>query len=270
MASPNTIRIEVRSSLSDFNSDAQVPASTWLRWAFDARMEGFRVTALRDLLNTSTVMVKAQVARILSHQAVTPGSLVFVTQSPYQIGRTSFTLKYVFEVDGSVVAEAMCVLVKVGADAGAAQLPAWMHQDLMWDVPASRDLASTTNKVPEDLVVGSSALDHFLKDVGPLRSSHELITRPSDEDTQRHVTHTRTVQFFEDAIVMLKRPVPDLFYVDYVSQLRRNTHCEVRVAANNAAETQVRLLMFLQDKANSPQPVSRAFAQWTTPQLDVM
>jgi acyl-CoA thioesterase FadM len=125
-------RVVVTASYADLNCDFKVPPSVFLRWAMDARFEGFKSSPLSRVLNSpGAVMVKAQVLRMLQQSAITPGTQVAVTQSPYAVGRTSFTLKYDFHVGAVLVAEAMAVIVKVG-ETGATPLPTWMHEDIEW------------------------------------------------------------------------------------------------------------------------------------------
>jgi acyl-CoA thioesterase FadM len=266
--------LKVLTMMSDFDSHFTIPPSVYFRWAMESRLMGFRTDpGLGKVLTQvdGAIMVKAQVLRLLDADVLSrPGVHVCIQQHPHSIGRTSFTLRYDYVAvdENKLIAQAMIVMVKVGPH-GAAQLPAWMHAEIAWGVPVTTTVVDGSSLRPsEDLVVGSSALDQFLQNVGPLQTSHDVLTRPSDEDTNQHVNHARIVSFFEDAIALMERPWPDVFYIDYVSQLRKQTECEVRFAYGSKADTSVKLLMFLNDKKDKDHPVNRVFCQWSARQIE--
>ena len=258
-------RVTVYAAGTDLNSNREIAASTWIRWATSARLAGFRQGPLGKLLTTSMVMVRAQCLRMLARETIGNDTAVVATQRPHSMAQSSFTLRCTFTVSNRVVAQVTCVMVNVDvAKQERAPLPDWMRTDIQWDVAPD---AHSPSPVPRELARASSALNRLAN--SPKRTTHEVLTRPSDEDMLRHVTHWRYVQFFEDALVHVSAAhdngPPDVFYVDYAAQVHQRTLCEVQVPASAVAGDRApdELPMYLFVKGSST-PACRAYVEWNS------
>ena len=203
-----TVRVVVRTNPDDYNSGMEIPCSSWIRWASLARNLSFRHGPLRKLvLSGAVVMVKSQAVRLLMRDTVKMDSVITIEQSYYALGKTSCTLAYLFTLrDGRIVARGYAGMVAV-RNGAVSPMPPFMATEGDWQIAPSK-----SNGLPAELAAAAAALD---RSRASLAHARDVLTRPSDE-SKLHVTHWRYVQFFEDAIVTLKRGVPDFFYIECV------------------------------------------------------
>jgi len=246
-------------SPSDFNHNQQLPASSLLKFASDARWMAFATwPALAKMMQEDSgadVLVKAQLIRNLRPNRCTPASVIGVSQSPHAVGTTSLTLAYeFFDSEQEAFAQILTVCVRV-KDGATLPLPGYVAEDLVW----SHQTVGLDNT--QDLTLLSSAIDSVKVPsvvANSNRLSHEVLVRPSDTDRRRIVNNIRMMQFFEDATA--GRKIPDMIYFEILSELRAKTWCDI-LSVPNSENGGKDIISFLIDR-ESNKTMARSYMSW--------
>jgi len=253
------LRHDFMLSTVDFNYHQQLPASTLLKYATDARWKGFATwPALSRMLEDepgSDVVAKVQMIRFLRPNKCSPASTLSVIQTPHAVGNTSMTLAYeFFDGDSEAFAQVLtiCVLCKEG---NSLPLPDYVAQDLVW---RHRCLELENTK---DLAVLSTAISNAGNPAvvtSNQRMTHEILVRPSDTDRRGIVNNVRLAQFFEDAVMATK--VPDLIYLELLSDVRPKTFCDI-VTVPNKEKGGSEVISLLLDRETG-KTLARGYMSW--------
>jgi len=243
-------------STVDFNSNGQLPASTLLKYATDARWSALATwPAFAKMMQDEPgvdVVAKVHMIRFLRPNQCIPASLLQVTQTPHAVGATTMTLAYEFSDDRREVFAQVLTICHRMKDGTPLPLPEYVSQELVWR-HRCLELENTTN-----LSVLSDAIEATEVVSNKNRLSHEVLVRPSDTDRRKIVKHSRMAQFFEDAFPSGK--VPDLLYLEILSELRAKSWCDL-ISVPNKENGGSEVISLLVDR-DSGKNIARSYVSW--------
>ena len=218
--------IIVETDLNSFDRSSQLPISTLYLWGQKCRLQLYFAGSLLQLRQTvGPMMVKAQSFQFTAEDLIPKvNTRVKVSQKVGSIGKTSLTFALSFQNENDVEFAIGYVTMVCVADGKAQPLP----QDFIDSL--RKELTSEPSAQPEFERITALRSTNELIEKDSINwevvSTLQVLLRNSDEDTNKHVRHTKYAMFFEDVLQELPNGVATKRYkylsVDYIKECHRN------------------------------------------------